>query len=162
MCVFPTDFLRTLSHTFSKSPQKFIPTSLLPENQGLIQKSLHVGFVVIVVFKPSKPTITTFPTLVWLFLNKVDSCFIILTKRLDTFLKNVYTFLKKLTCFLKLVDELCRGRECGVPEKVRDFLGCFWLPRNVVEKIVQSVSWDKKQVVDVVKLFRLFFFSTTT
>ena len=52
------------SRTFSKSPQKFIPTSLLPENQGLIQKSLHVGFVVIVVFKPSKPTITTFPTLV--------------------------------------------------------------------------------------------------
>jgi hypothetical protein len=47
-----------------KSPQKFIPTFLLPENQGLIQKSLHVGFVVIVVFKPSKPTITTFPTLV--------------------------------------------------------------------------------------------------
>ena len=67
MCIFPTDFLRTHSQPTSKSPQKFIPTSLLPENQGLIQKSLHVGFVVIVVFKPSKPTITTFPTLSFSF-----------------------------------------------------------------------------------------------
>ena len=28
----------------------------------------------------------------------------------------------------------CRGRECGVPEKVRDFLGCFWLPAGSPKK----------------------------
>ena len=59
MCVFPTDFLRTLSHTFSKSPQKFTERLFLPENQYTILLTHYVGFVVIVGLKPSKPT---FPT----------------------------------------------------------------------------------------------------
>ena len=65
MCVFPTDFLRTLFYTSSKSPQKLIPRSFLPENQYTILLTHYVGFVVIVGLKPSKPTlpphVVTFP-----------------------------------------------------------------------------------------------------
>ena len=53
MCIFPTDFLRTHFQPTSKSPQKFIPTSLLPENQWGCFWNIGEDIEVFEVFKLS-------------------------------------------------------------------------------------------------------------
>ena len=59
MYVFPADFLRTHFRTSSKSPQKSIFSTFLPENQCTILNYIACRKCRFVGLKPSKPT---FPT----------------------------------------------------------------------------------------------------
>ena len=57
MCVFPADFLRTHFRTSSKSPQKSIFSTFLPENQCTILNYIACRKCRFVGLKPTKPTL---------------------------------------------------------------------------------------------------------